>query len=340
MRRSVTDDSRQARIVGESHSLYGGLCGEKDERVLPEWLNAARGTASYKRVIRILELIRQTEERFRDARARHAFVLVSSDARKGRREKLQLQRAADRPHSDLARALKRYGFRIRLTMPSMDVHWLFNMYCLRRADDFCWETQYGFRVFEGDAVMATSRLAERGLLSRVRVCATCSQWLFARHSNYKFCNSRCRERYYTSTDEYRARKAGHMRQYRERLRRRVETERANLLTWGVAAIQFTTSFVWHPVRHRAWFYKTPREGPHQRSSSIYAPVESRSRAFLFGRAHEAALVWQPDSAWLVAEGNRRRPEFLAGPLGAGERVVWLGLWRKGQRRGKESFWPL
>ena len=221
-----------AKGIGESHSTYGGLSGEKDERVLPEWLNAARGTASYKRVIRILELIRQTEERFRDARARHAFVHVSkSDApRKWPREKLQLQRAADKPHSDLARALKRYRFRIRLTMPSMDVHWLFNMYCLRRADDFCWETQYGFRVFEGDAVMTTSRLAERGLLSRVRVCATCSQWLFARHSNYKFCNSRCRERYYTSTDEYRARKAGHMRQYRERLRRRVETERANLLT--------------------------------------------------------------------------------------------------------------
>lgn len=211
--------------------------------MLAGWLNAAKETVSYRRVINILNLIDQTEESTKDALARGAYTHVF---RRGAlrwlpREKRRLQRAAAEVHAELDRNLRRYLFHVRLTKPVFD-RWLFNMYCPRQKNDFCWETSLcpkategqtliqapTYRVFEGDAVMAAVRLTERSLLNRVRLCATCSErWFFAKHSNYKFCSPTCREKYYMRTDEYRERKAIQMRTYRAGLLRKQEAEKRN-----------------------------------------------------------------------------------------------------------------
>lgn len=103
--------------------------------------------------------------------------------------------------------------------------WMFHMTCRKVQKDFALEGAYG-KVFEGDAVLAALRLAERGILNRIRLCATCSHtWLFARHRNYKFCSQKCREGFYMNTNEYRARKARQMREYRARLSRQHEAEK-------------------------------------------------------------------------------------------------------------------
>jgi hypothetical protein len=80
--------------------------------------------------------------------------------------------------------------------------WILSVCCRRRKRDFEWEAPYAYKarpgqtiievptffVSEGDAVIAAVRLAEKGLLERVRHCATCSKtWIFARHRNYRFC---------------------------------------------------------------------------------------------------------------------------------------------------------
>jgi hypothetical protein len=234
----VTD--KQTRPEVESHSAWGALSSEPDELTLPGWLNAAKGTTSYKRVVHILELIRNTEQSARDTVSKGAHVHVGPRGSKPPREKIRLMRATSKVHDELQRALGRYKFNIRFTHALLG-GWMFNMYCPQQGDDFGWGTRYAYRaspgttilraptysVFEGDAVLAAGRLAERRLLSRVRLCVTCSEkWLFAKHSNYRFCSPKCRETYYMKTDEYRQKKARQMRESRDRQRKREENERS------------------------------------------------------------------------------------------------------------------
>ena len=148
---------------------------------------------------------------------------------------------ARRPHAwcGVAARAEPLRFRTRLTGFIFGSPWLLNLYCSRQKDDFGWETLYAHRpkpgeriiqapsyiVYEGDAVLAALRLAERSLLNRVRLCERCSvNWIFAKHKNYKFCGTQCREAYYTSTLEYRESKKRQMREYRDRKRRKEEAE--------------------------------------------------------------------------------------------------------------------
>jgi hypothetical protein len=236
----TTVTTKPTRPEEESHSAWGALSSEPDELTLPGWLNAAKGTSSYKRVVHILELMRNTEQSAQDVVSRGAHVHVGPQGSKWPSEKIRLMRAASKVHEELERTLRRYRFNIRFTHSLMG-HWMFNMYCPRQRNDFGLETRCAYRaspgttivtvptyvVFEGDAVLAAGRLAERGILSRVRLCATCSdKWLFAKHRNYRFCSPECRERYYTETDEYRQKKARQMRECRDRQRKREESERS------------------------------------------------------------------------------------------------------------------
>jgi hypothetical protein len=224
--------NRRARPLAESHSTQGALSSEPDELTLPGWLNAAKDSRSYRRVVRIIELIREKEDSVQNILANRAHSHVGRGKRP--REHLRLWRASHIVGAELQRALECYTFRIRLTSFLYGRRWLLNMYCPRQKDDFGWETLYSYRaepgqtiiqapsytVCEGDAVLSALRLAERSLLGRVRLCERCSvKWIFAKHRNYKFCGTECRETYYTSTPEYRESKKRQMREYRDRQRR-------------------------------------------------------------------------------------------------------------------------
>jgi hypothetical protein len=225
------------RPISESHSTHGALSAEPDELTLPGWLNAARGSNSYNRVVHILELIGASEESRQNIIARRAFIHTGKGKRP--REHFKLWRVDSKLGAKLHRSLNRYTFSIRLTGLLFGSPWLLNLYCPRQKDDFGWETLYAYRpragetiiqaptytVCEGDAVLAALRLAERSLLNRVRLCERCSvNWIFAKHKNYKFCGTECREAYYASTPEYRESKKRQMREYRDRKRRKEEAE--------------------------------------------------------------------------------------------------------------------
>ena len=222
---------KQPRPLLESHSSGGALSKEPDEITLPGWLNAAKSSSSYKRVVRIIELIRQNEQNRRDIVAKGAHIHCGNE--KWPAEHVTMWRVADQVAKELQESLMRYTFNVRLTGFLLGTPWLLNMYCTPQRDDFRWGTFNSYRnepeqtvrqspkheVCEGDAVLAALRLAERSLLSRVRLCERCAEtWLFAKHKNYKFCGANCRQTYYTGTPEYRESKKRQMREYRDRLR--------------------------------------------------------------------------------------------------------------------------
>src|SRR4051794_15873376 len=65
------------REIRESHQLFTApLSAALDEVVLSDWLNKAEGTASYRRVVGIIENIRKTDELTAQAIKEKAFHRV------------------------------------------------------------------------------------------------------------------------------------------------------------------------------------------------------------------------------------------------------------------------
>lgn len=226
------------RPVAESHSFRGSLSSEPDEIILPGWLNSAKGSQSYSRVTRIMDLICAADKNVADIRTAGAHVHTGRNELP--KEHLRLWRINREIWAELGPALTKYTFNVRLIGFLLGQRWLLSICCKRRKNEFAWEAPYAYKagpgetilnvptfmVSEGDAVLAIGRLAERGLLSRVRLCAMCSdRWFFAKHSNYRFCGEQCRQKHFTSGDQYRQRKALQMRAYRSRQKHREEAER-------------------------------------------------------------------------------------------------------------------
>lgn len=228
----------ESRPVAETHNFRGSLSSEPDEIILPGWLNAAKGSQSYSRVARIMDLIRADDKNVADIRATRAYIHIGRGKRP--KEHLKLLRISRQIWAELGPALTKYTFNVGLIGTLAGQRWLLSICCKRRKHDFAWEAPYAYKaspgetilnvptfmVCEGDAVLAVARLAEKGMLSRVRLCEMCSdRWFFAKHSNYKFCGEQCRQKHFTSGDEYRQRKALQMRAYRRRQRLREDAEK-------------------------------------------------------------------------------------------------------------------
>src|SRR5215472_1087779 len=64
---------------------------------------------------------------------------------------------------------------------------------------FRWTCKQGQRV--AAMMLAVVRLAELGLLRRLRPCIRCSRWFFAKFNHQRFCGKRCQELHY-QTGEY------------------------------------------------------------------------------------------------------------------------------------------
>ena len=188
----------------------------------------------------LIELIRQSEEATRKAFVAHAYVTHGGESPKVKKDKRKSARPASRLYAKLQRSLGRYVFHIRLT-GTIQGAWILNFHRSALKGEFGWEAEFTsqtppgatvissppYTVSEGDAVLAALRLAQRGLLNRIKQCKTCSRPMYAKHSNYRFCSSKCRENFFTQTDEHRAKKAAQMRRYREGLRL-AEQKGANL----------------------------------------------------------------------------------------------------------------
>lgn len=66
---------------------------------------------------------------------------------------------------------------------------------------------------EGDAVSSVLRLAELGHLSQLRKC-DCGNWFYARFRHQEFCTTRCQQKRFRGTEEYRVHRRRYLREYR------------------------------------------------------------------------------------------------------------------------------
>jgi hypothetical protein len=69
---------------------------------------------------------------------------------------------------------------------------------------------------EPDAISAVLRLAEKGVVHRVRECRQCGRWLFARFEHQEFCGQKCQLAHYHSSDQWKDHRREWMRDYRRK----------------------------------------------------------------------------------------------------------------------------
>lgn len=110
----------------------------------------------------------------------------------------------DQPLEELNRDLKRYQFR-PWVLPHYDQNW----HTARWGVIWCSGRPGRDPMQAGEALDTIFDLARAGQLSRLRRCAHCTNWLFARSRHQIFCSTKCQQKHYTKTEAFRA----HRRQY-------------------------------------------------------------------------------------------------------------------------------
>jgi hypothetical protein len=212
-RRSLDEGQHQSHTSG----------GEEDRVVLIEWLNAAEGTRSYRRVTELIRNIRAADAAVDVALRDRVFVhvgrpgdIIPAEKSRRRREVGKLLRAVSRAFTD-------YVFHPRLTCVLFDERrWWFDLFGESVPGDYKLIRPNGRRVFEADAVFGILRLASYRLLDRVRECPTCRKWLYAQRSHKKYCDSVCQLKYFASMPRQKEKRAEYMRQYRADQKQRSE----------------------------------------------------------------------------------------------------------------------
>ena len=73
------------------------------------------------------------------------------------------------------------------------------------------------RPEEASALDTFSALVRSGHLSQLRRCSYCQEWLYARYKRQIFCSTKCRQKHYTHTEEFKAHRRQYMREYNQLL---------------------------------------------------------------------------------------------------------------------------
>jgi hypothetical protein len=181
----------------------------RETSALINWLNDNRWKAEKKRVVRLVELIRQ---------AREATPVVTMP------EFIQRDMSSDEGDGNAWNLVQeinlhlrkfRIGPRInqRTTPVALDPE---NKARRERSSRFGWTwwSSQGSR-----AAYAIVRLEQQGIFDLLRQCQACKKWLLAKRRKQHFCSAKCRDRDYRTSDGGRKKRTEYMQGYRARLRR-------------------------------------------------------------------------------------------------------------------------
>jgi hypothetical protein len=209
---SVTDPPAKSRTESKQRIRSQSF---NDAFVAVEWLNAAQGTAAYRRVLEVrqeLEELRAELDRFKQTRGSVVNMRGMAELQT-RHERLDLQMA-------------RYTFKPELNYSFASGFWGLDMVPKHPRGPYVELHGPGFaylprriRVSEPVVITALGRLAAARELYKVRLCAQCQKhWRVSEREMDRFCSQQCREAFYAKSPDYHERKASNQRNYRERLK--------------------------------------------------------------------------------------------------------------------------
>ncbi len=219
------------RPIIELHTARGFVEHErhKDNAVVPDWLNSAKGTESYVRVARLIDEIRQVESGL-DRALREGWYF-STPGRSLPQAAVDLLDDLNRRHDGINEKLSRYSFSPILHRVLLERSWMLSMssapspgeHTFRRVvheerkntsgkiiEEFHQEQSVG----EADVVLRILNLAAASELTRVEQCEHCLKWLYAERSHQRFCSAECRLANYAKSPKLKKYRKLYMRQHR------------------------------------------------------------------------------------------------------------------------------
>jgi hypothetical protein len=71
-----------------------------------------------------------------------------------------------------------------------------------------------FQLNDGMALRMILDFARAGCLNRLRRCLRCLSWLYAKYRHQNFCSTKCQQKHYAISPEWKAKRRDYMRRYR------------------------------------------------------------------------------------------------------------------------------
>jgi len=71
-----------------------------------------------------------------------------------------------------------------------------------------------FEFNDGTALRMILDFARAGYLMRLRKCLRCHKWLYAKFKHQEFCSTKCQQKHYAISPEWKAKRRDYMRRYR------------------------------------------------------------------------------------------------------------------------------
>jgi hypothetical protein len=205
--------------VQDIHRITGFIEWDRlrDRAVVPDWLNAAKGSESYARVVRLIDELRQVETGM-DRAVSEGWYWGTNTQPAAVKEQLN---ELSRKHGVINEMLSRYSFSPVIQRVLLDRRWILSMLSKSAADEFAQlqvvdegrkeisktETQLSFHyehtVGEADVVLRILNLAAASEFPRLKQCDHCFKWLYAERSHQRFCpGAECRNAQYSKSPKY------------------------------------------------------------------------------------------------------------------------------------------
>ena len=179
-----------------------------------EWLNAAKGTAAYRRVLMVrgeleelgamLDSLRQQRKAWKNRRAKSDAEILEN--LKASTSTATLQEEFRQRHNVLNQTIARYAFVPALAYDLDSGFWRFSAIPKHtRGPEIKIEnqdTRVRVRVSEASVIAALARLASIGELYKARLCEQCGKrWVFSLRAMDRFCSDDCRKYFHVHSEE-------------------------------------------------------------------------------------------------------------------------------------------
>ncbi|MBZ5722893.1 MAG: hypothetical protein LAO03_21340 [Acidobacteriia bacterium] len=205
----MLDKHRRTLARLERASIAGGLIPSVfllDDLI--RFLNGTK-TARGKRIVVILEKMLQLEEMTKTI---DGPMLAALSLKKVAPDRFRVQWEVEKQTALLNRELRKYRFSPRAAVATGGsggaVEWV--AYWRRDSRE---KQEERLRMMASEALEVILKLTQIGYLNRLRHCAQCHRWLYAKFRHQTFCSVTCQQKNYTQTDQWKAHRREYMREY-------------------------------------------------------------------------------------------------------------------------------
>jgi hypothetical protein len=179
---------------------------------LIKFLNETR-TEEGKRIVRVLEQMLEIEEM---AKPIKGIVLPAMSLRKTDPAKFKLLCTLDVKVVQLQRELEQFKFVPRAEVAVGGSGGASEWATWWGRGDYRKKSDPRLRMRGSEAVELILRITQISSLNRLRRCAHCGKWLYAKFRHQSFCSVACQQKSYTKSDQWKAHRREYMRNYYQR----------------------------------------------------------------------------------------------------------------------------